>query len=72
MDLIDEDTYQTIYEMGELYNGERIVEYCQWYKRRKINQYTSVDNTINSAAFLSSDSIQSFVPAAQSAISTVG
>jgi hypothetical protein len=26
--LIDESTYQTISEMGELYNADRIVEYC--------------------------------------------
>ena len=67
IELIDEDTYQTIYEMGELYNGERIVEYCQWFKRRKISQYSHGDTTFNSAAYLSSDSIQSFAPLAPSA-----
>jgi hypothetical protein len=29
--LVDENTYQNISEMGELYNAERIVEYCQWF-----------------------------------------
>lgn len=29
--LIDERTYHMIAEMGELYNAERIVEYCQWF-----------------------------------------
>jgi hypothetical protein len=41
--LIDENTYQVISEMGELYNAERIVEYCQWYQRRKLNQYGLLD-----------------------------
>ena len=29
--LIDESTFQTISEMGELYNADRIEEYCQWF-----------------------------------------
>lgn len=29
--LIDEHTYHTISEMGELYNADRIVDYCQWF-----------------------------------------
>lgn len=35
--LVDENTYQQISEMGELYNAERIVEFCQWFQRRKIS-----------------------------------
>lgn len=34
--LIDEYTYSMIAEMGELYNADRIVDYCQWFKRRKL------------------------------------
>ena len=41
--LIDEHTFQVISEMGELYNAERIVEYCQWFQRRKMNEY-GLDN----------------------------
>jgi len=37
--LIDEHTYHTISEMGELYNADRIVDYCQWFQRRKISLY---------------------------------
>lgn len=29
--LIDDNTFLIIAETGELYNAERIVEYCQWY-----------------------------------------
>lgn len=36
--LVDENTYQNISEMGELYNAERIVEYCQWFQRRNIDK----------------------------------
>ena len=43
--LIDENTYQTISEMGELYNSDRIVEYCQWFQRRKISQYNLHDQS---------------------------
>ena len=39
INLIDETTYQTISEMGELYNADRIVEYCQWFQRRKLQHY---------------------------------
>ena len=35
--LIDDYTFHTISEMGELYNADRIVDYCQWYKRRKLS-----------------------------------
>jgi hypothetical protein len=37
--LIDDNTFQIIAETGELYSAERIVEYCQWYQRRKVEQY---------------------------------
>ena len=30
--------------MGELYNSERIVEYCLWYQRRKISEYHILDD----------------------------
>jgi len=45
--LIDESTYQTISEMGELYNADRIVEYCQWFQRRKMMQYSSLNQSTN-------------------------
>jgi len=51
--LIDETTYQTISEMGELYNADRIVEYCQWFQRRKIMQY----NLQTSQSYLSNLSV---------------
>ena len=38
IEVIDEHNFKTISEMGELYNGERIIEYCQWYKRRKLSK----------------------------------
>ena len=38
IEIIDQDTYQLISEMGELYNADRIVEYCQWFKRREISK----------------------------------
>lgn len=41
--LIDENTYQTISEMGELYNAELIYEYCQWFQRRKFSLYNLVN-----------------------------
>jgi hypothetical protein len=36
--------------MGELYNAERIVEYCQWFQRRKADEYGLLDeeNTFQS------------------------
>jgi hypothetical protein len=37
--LVDESTYQNISEMGELYNAERIVEYCQWFQRRNNSKF---------------------------------
>ena len=43
IELIDEETFQSISEMGELFNADRIVEYCQWYKRRKIDHYSVVN-----------------------------
>ena len=51
--LIDEYTYQAICEMGEMYNADRIVEYCSWYQRRKMVQfnmscYDSEANTFRS------------------------
>ena len=42
--LIDEYTYHTISEMGELYNADRIVDYCQWFKRRKLSVLYRYDN----------------------------
>ena len=57
IELIDEDTYQSISEMGELFNADRIVEYCQWYKRRKVDHYSIVDQFSPSVAEMSDDSL---------------
>ena len=43
--------------MAELYNADRIVEYCQWFKRRKIND----EYDHHSVEALSSVSIQSYI-----------
>ena len=34
--LIEDHTFHTISEMGELYNAEKIIEYCQWFQRRQL------------------------------------
>ena len=57
--LIDDYTFGTIQEMGELYNADRIVDYCSWYQRRKMVQfnmscYESEGNTFRSRYSLSS------------------
>lgn len=45
--LIDEYTYHTISEMGELYNADRIVDYCQWFKRRKLSMLYGYENHLH-------------------------
>ena len=53
--------------MGELFNADRIVEYCQWYKRRKIDHYSVMNEVSPSVAEMSDDSsMQSFLPIADS------
>ena len=60
--LIDEYTYQTISEMGELYNADRIVEYCSWYQRRMLVQFNMSSYESDGNTFRSRYSLSSTVP----------
>ena len=62
IELIDQDTYQLISEMGELYNADRIVEQCQWFKRRQLAKTYGQQRTTQPPSNIGSSSMQSYAP----------
>jgi hypothetical protein len=40
IDNLNQDNFQQVSEMAEMYNAERLIDYCNWYKRKNPNLTT--------------------------------
>ncbi len=47
INILNADNFSIINDMAELYNGERLKEYCNWYLRR----HCSIDENEQDATF---------------------
>jgi len=52
--LIDDNSYDTIQSMGEIFNAEKIIEYCQWFHRRRAQRYNLTTNSVQSESVVDS------------------
>jgi hypothetical protein len=44
IDILNSDNFQVINEMADIYNAERLKEYCNWFFRRHASTFMVLDS----------------------------
>ena len=43
IDILNQDNFQVINDMADIYNAERLKEYCSWFFRRHASTFMMLD-----------------------------